>query len=210
MSEQSESLVWPEILRVENAQPAMGERLCDPSQLFAMMQSGNQRALDRIVQCFGDQLMRVGRRYCRTVHDAEDAVQDVFVTTSEKMQSFRGEGSLEGWLVRMVINACRRMQRGRKNDPALHQEDAVLPDESQSPERATESREIGVHLRQALAELSQQDQMIVMLSEGDGWSAVEIAEKMGMTHGAVRTRLTRIRQALQKKLAHLDLHDSGD
>ncbi|MCA9522850.1 MAG: sigma-70 family RNA polymerase sigma factor, partial [Myxococcales bacterium] len=118
---------------------------------------------------------------------------------------FRGEGSLEGWLVRMVINACRRMQRGRKNDPALHQEDAVLPDESQSPERATESSEIGVHLRQALSELPNTDRMILLLSEGDGWSAIEIAERLGMTHGAVRTRLTRIRQALQKKLAPLGL-----
>ena len=205
MVQSDETFVWPEILRAEKATPAPSERLCDPNQLFSMMQSGNQLALDRIVQCFGDQLMRVGRRYCRTLHDAEDAVQDVLVTTSEKMQSFRGEGSLEGWLVRMVINACRRMQRGRKNDPALHQEDAVLPDESQSPERATESSEIGVHLRQALSELPNTDRMILLLSEGDGWSAIEIAERLGMTHGAVRTRLTRIRQALQKKLAPLGL-----
>src|SRR5262245_6895640 len=101
--------------------PALfSDDVCNPDRLTTLARSGDPRALDDITRCYGERLLAAGRRHCRTVSEAEDAVQDALVTAATKLDSFRGDGSLEGWLVRIVASACRRMSRGRKNATELH------------------------------------------------------------------------------------------
>ena len=71
-------------------------------------------------------LLAVGRRVCRDDERARDAVQDALLAAGEHLDDFRGDGSVEGWLVRMVANACKSWRRGRKEDPAWN---APLDDE---------------------------------------------------------------------------------
>jgi RNA polymerase sigma-70 factor (ECF subfamily) len=164
--------------------------LCDSGKLVALMRSGDMEALDRITRCFGERLLGVGRRYCRSEEEAQDAVQDAMVSAGEHLRDFRGEGTVEGWLVRMVANACHRMRRGRKNDPTLHD--------------ALEFGQMSEILGQVLDELPALDRVIVMLAEAEDWTGPEIADKLGMTPGAVRTRLsrarTRVRSAMQERM----------
>jgi RNA polymerase sigma-70 factor, ECF subfamily len=179
---------------------ATDSTLCDPADLVPLMQAGDLAALDRITRCFGDRLAQVGRRYCRTPSEADDAVQDALLAAGAHMRAFRGEGSPEGWLVRMVINACHHMRRGRKNDPRMHDAEAVLVADEGSPEERAMTGELSQALGEALLELKPIDRTIVLLSEGEGWTGPEIAEKLQLSPGAVRTRLTRARQRLR---AHL-------
>jgi RNA polymerase sigma-70 factor (ECF subfamily) len=178
--------------------------LCDSGKLVALMRSGDMEALDRITRCFGERLLGVGRRYCRSEEEAQDAVQDAMVSAGEHLRDFRGEGTVEGWLVRMVANACHRMRRGRKNDPTLHDTEVVLADIQRSPEDALEFGQMSEILGQVLDELPALDRVIVMLAEAEDWTGPEIADKLGMTPGAVRTRLsrarTRVRSAMQERM----------
>jgi RNA polymerase sigma factor (sigma-70 family) len=189
----------------------MGEKLgiCDGNELVGLVQAGDIEALDRITRCFGDRLLAVARQRCRNEEDAQDAVQDTLLSAGRHLTSFRGDGSLEGWLVRMVANACFRMRRGRKNDPSLHTTEAPLTAAGESPEQATLRGEVGDALEQVLLELPALDRAILILAEGEGWTGPEIAREMDMTPGAVRTRLTRIRQRLRLHLEPLggDLSD---
>ncbi len=180
----------------------MGGKLgiCDAKELIGLVQAGDMEALDRITRCFGDRLLAVARQRCRNEEDAHDAVQDTLLSAGRHLTSFRGDGSLEGWLVRMVANACYRMRRGRKNDPSLHTTEATLEAAEDSPEHAAFRGEVSETLERLLLGLPAKDRAILILAEGEGWTGPEIAAEMGMTPGAVRTRLTRIRQKLRKTL----------
>lgn len=177
--------------------------ICDGKELVTLVQAGDIEALDRITRCFGDRLLAVGRQRCRNEEDAQDAVQDTLLSAGKNLESFRGDGSLEGWLVRMVANACYRMRRGRKNDPSLHTTEAQLQSDAETPEQAAQRGEVGDMLERVLLELNSQDRAILILAEGEGWTGPEIALQLDMTPGAVRTRLTRIRQRLRGSLETL-------
>ena len=175
--------------------------LCDPHELVSLVKKGDIEALDRMTRCYGERLLAVGRRYCRNEEDAHDAVQDALLSAGRNLTSFRGDGSLEGWLVRMVTNACFRMRRGRKNDPSLHDHDAVLPADDDSPEAMAGRLQLAEAIGRALEELSPKDRLILLLAEAEDWTGPQIAERMGMTPGAVRTRLTRARARLRTHMA---------
>jgi RNA polymerase sigma-70 factor, ECF subfamily len=173
---------------------------CNPDRLIELVKSGDSAALERITRCYSERLLQAGRRHCRTADEADDAVQDALLSAATHLDDFRGEGSLEGWLVRIVARACRRMSRGRKNDPASHDSDAVLVDGAASPESETARHEVGRIIDGALLELSPDDRTILLLAEVEDFSAPEIAARLGLSPGAVRTRLTRLRGRIRAAL----------
>ncbi len=176
--------------------------LCDPAALADEMKAGDLHALDRITRCYGERLIAVGRRHCRDEADAQDAVQDALLAAGKHMTGFRGDGSPEGWLVRLVTNACRRMTRGRKNDPNLHDDvaDRPLAAATADPEDLTRRGELMQALGEAMAELSPVDRAILLLAEAEDWRAPEIAEALELSPAAVRKRLSRVRARLRPRL----------
>jgi len=173
---------------------------CDPAQLVDLALAGDEEALDRATRCHGERLLAVGRRYCRTPDEAQDAVQDAFLSARLNLDSFRGDGTLEGWLVRMVVNACRRIGRGRKNDPSLHDSETPLVQAEDTPEDLVGRGQMALALSEALNSLDPRDRTILLLAEAEDWTGAEIAERLGMTHGAVRTRLSRARTKVRRAL----------
>jgi RNA polymerase sigma-70 factor (ECF subfamily) len=183
------------------------EPVCSPAEILDRMRSGDVQVLENLTRCYGQRLIAVGRRHC--AERAEDAVQDALLNAGRNLASFRGEGSLEGWLVRLVANACHRMRRGRKNDPGRHASFDELPPvdlslegaASQSPEVRALQGEWARALGAALLELPAKDRMILLLSDAEDWKGPEIAAELGMTPEAVRTRLSRVRRRMRARLA---------
>ena len=175
---------------------------CDPEKLITLMRAGDIAALERITRCYGDRLLAVGRRYCRDSDEAADAVQDALLAGGEHLKDFRGDGSPEGWLIKMVTNACSRMRRGRKNDPALHVDvaDNPLVEAGATPENLAGRAELIEALGEALLELPSKDRAILLLAEAEGWTGPEIASSLDLTPTAVRVRLTRIRAKIRPRL----------
>ena len=178
--------------------PPESDDYCNPELLMRLALAGGSEALDRITRCYGDRLLRAGQRYCRTSVEAEDAVQDALLHATQHLGDFRGDGSLEGWLVRVVATACRRQARGSKN--AVHEGDASLASTGPSPLDASCASEVGRNLQAALLALSESDRSIVLLAEVEDWRASEIAQELGLTEGAVRVRLMRARARLRAAL----------
>jgi RNA polymerase sigma-70 factor (ECF subfamily) len=172
-----------------------------------MVAAGNHRALGRMTRCYRDRLVEVGLRHCPSAALAEDAVQDALLSAGDALGSFRGECSLEGWLTRIVINRCRRMRRGRKNDPRLHTTEEALETAETAgdscPERQAFQAELREALEHALSKLSAENRAIVILSDALGWKSHEIANRLDMTPGSVRTRLHRLHAALRVELTEV-------
>ncbi|MBN2800441.1 MAG: sigma-70 family RNA polymerase sigma factor [Deltaproteobacteria bacterium] len=179
--------------------------LCDPHEILDLVAAGDISALDHMTRCYGDRLLSVGRRYCRHEEDAHDAVQDALLAAGRNLQSFRSDGSLEGWLVRIVTNACARQRRGRKNDPSLHTVEVELADAPDgSPEEEAWRGQVAAALGEALLVLSPVDRLILLLSDAEGWTGPQIAERVDLSHPAVRTRLSRARARLREHLRDLN------
>lgn len=172
---------------------------CSAERLMHLVRQGSADALDQITRCYSQRLLAAGRRHCRTTTEAEDAVQDALISAAASLPRLRNDGSLESFLVKVVASACRRIGRGYKNAAELHDSEAE-PTAQGDPELETGRRELGLLLERTLLALSPQDRSIVLLAELEGFSASEIGAELGLSEGAVRTRLSRLRARLVEKL----------
>lgn len=181
------------------SQPSSPTDVCDPERLLHLVRSGASEALDALTRCYGQKLLAAGRKHCRTDEEARDAVQDTWVIASTALSDFRGEGRLDGWLVRIVASACARLRRGQKNDPTRHADSTELPLSEATPEGLAAEQELVSRIEQALLSRDPLDRAVLLLSEVEGYSGPEIAERVGLSSGAVRTRLSRIRAELREQ-----------
>lgn len=177
-------------------------QLCNADEIVRLVKANDVAALDRITRCYGDHLLAVGRRVCGDAESARDAVQDALLAAGQRLEQFRGDGSVESWLVGMVANACRSRRRGRKNDPAWNQmfEEEAARAGGDSPETDTANAQLATALGEALTQLSAIDRAVVLLTQVDGWKAPAVAAALDLTPDAVRARLTRTRQRLREQL----------
>lgn len=177
--------------------------ICDPHEVIRLVRAGDIDALDRITRCYGERLLTVGRKYCGNDDRARDAVQDALLSAGRSLDGFRGDGTVEAWLVRMVANACNRMRRGRKNDPRLHDafDDArnAMATEG-SPEEAAMKAQLAGALGDAMLRLAPRDRALLLLADAEGWKAPELADALDLTPVAVRSRLSRARRKLRAEL----------
>jgi RNA polymerase sigma-70 factor (ECF subfamily) len=180
---------------------------CDPSRLAVLARSGDLAALDALTRCQGERLLAIGRQHCRDEEEARDAVQEALLAAVQHLDSYRGEGPLEGWVIRMVARFCGRARRGRKNDPRLHDRDVELISEALGPEEAAHLARMSGALGDALLRLNPMDRAVLLLAEADGWTGPHIASQIGATPEAVRARLTRarrrVRGALEERLGRV-------
>jgi RNA polymerase sigma-70 factor, ECF subfamily len=180
--------------------PDDDDAACSPERLMRLVRDGEPQALDQLTRCYGERLLQAGRKHCRTVDEADDAVQDALLSAAGNLDQFRGEGSLEGWLIRIVASACRRIARGQKNDSTRHDSETELRADAASPEDLAAEAELGRLLDRVLLELEPEDRALLLLAELEGWSASEVGEELGLSAGAVRTRLSRLRSRLRQAL----------
>ncbi len=203
--DEKNNLRFVERVRLEKTGKKSGKALCDPETLSRLMREGDLEALDRLSRCYGQRLLHVGRHRCGDEHRAQDAVQDALLSAGTHLQDFRGEGSIEGWLMRMVTNACHRMRRGRKNDPQLHSDldMEMAEEEPSSPEEKALRLQMAEKLAEALEKLSPLDRSLLLLAESQDWRGPELAQELNMTPAAIRTRLSRIRRRMRDRLGPL-------
>lgn len=172
---------------------------CSPERLMQLVREGRADALDQLTRCYSERLLAAGRRHCRTASEAEDAVQDALISAAETLPQLRQDGSLPSYLVKVVASACRRIGRGQKNAAVLHDSESELS-ATGDPEQDAARRELAALLERTLLELSPRDRSIVLLAELEDFSAAEIGAQLGLSEGAVRTRLSRLRARLADAL----------
>lgn len=123
--------------------------------------------------------------------DAQDAIQDTFCRYLEKKPEFRDEEHEKAWLIRVATNICRDMIRFRIRHPK------VDIDEVENILMAPEQKEI---LNELLA-LPFKQKTVIYLHYVEGYQIKEIADILGITEGAVKTRLLRGREQMRNAVS---------
>lgn len=184
----------------------------DDHALVERLRAGEEAAYEELVRTHGGRLLAVARRFLVSEDDARDALQDAFLNAFRSIDRFEGNARLSTWLHRIVVNACLMRLRTRRRKPETSIED-LLPNwqEDGHPERpasawrtdALESlqrSELQALVLEKVQLLPDGYRNVLMLRDIEDLDTEETAEAMGISQGAVKTRLHRARQALRELL----------
>ena len=151
-------------------------------------------AVAEIVNDHGRAMYRVAMAVVRDSALAEDVVQEATITAWLKLDSFRGDGSFRGWLLRIVHNTAVSMVRSSRERP--WDPEWIPPGTAPSAERQVVAAiELDAAIR-TFARLDPLSRTIMALREGEGLTYDDIAEALGVTIGQVKIRLLRARRRL--------------
>jgi RNA polymerase sigma-70 factor (ECF subfamily) len=184
----------------------------DEATLLARMQAGEEDAFDACVRAYCGQLLVVARRILRNEEDAQDAVQEAFLSAFKDIGRFEGRSLLGTWLHRIAVNAALGRLRTRQRRPERSIED-LLPhfgdDEHQlvppQPWQETsgtilqqkETREL---VQRCIGQLPEIYRTVLLLRDIEGLDTEETARALDVRTCVVKTRLHRGRQALRTLL----------
>lgn len=165
----------------------------------ARAQRGDMQAFERLYQQHAGRVNALCRRLTVDVNRADELMQDVFVRAWEKLQSFRGESSLESWLHRVTVNVFLAAERGDRRRRA-HED--IADDDSYELSASTRGSDPGdrIDLERAIAALPNGARVAFVLHDIEGYSHDEIAAMSGIATATVRVQLHRARRHLMEAL----------
>jgi RNA polymerase sigma-70 factor (ECF subfamily) len=165
---------------------------------------GSREALSRIYEKYVNNLLSVAMGLLNDPHDAEDVVQDMFVSFAQSAGSFGLKGSLKAYLAKSVVNRARdRLRRGRSLDSRMGKYATTSPDASPANEPLVYSERCE-RLSRALAELPYEQREAVVLKVKQNMTLKEIAKLQGVSistvHGRYRYGLDKLRVLLNSEI----------
>ncbi|MFO8053600.1 MAG: RNA polymerase sigma factor [Bacteroidales bacterium] len=141
-------------------------------------------------------LLPVCLRYGNDRQGAEDILQDSFIKIFEKLQNYRGEGTLEGWMKRIVVNTALNHIRAKANYQ-YHKDVHDLSDQLPGNEDFRDDL-YAKDILNIIQKLPPGYRMVFNLYEIEGYSHKEISEKLGITENTSKTQLMKCRRLLRK------------
>jgi RNA polymerase sigma-70 factor, ECF subfamily len=179
----------------------------DPGwELLARVAAGESDAFTRLAEEYQDRLLRLCERLLGEAEEARDAVQEVFLKIWRKSAAVRPQGQLYTWLYRIAVNHCLNKLRRRKLvrflrwSGSAEEPDATAfdpPDPAPDPAASLASRQRWQATRKAIAGLPENQRAVLVLARFEGLSYRQIAEVLGITEGAVESRLFRAMRRLE-------------
>ena len=183
-------------------------------ELIAASKQGNVDAFNQLVR------MYEGRVYglaCRMLNDPEaaaDVSQETFISAYRAIRRFR-DGSFTGWIMRIATNACYDVLRSQKRKPTASLDAMTNPlDDSPPREWATAeadldtqmmTRELSAEIQAGLMSLPEDQRVILIMCDIQGYSYEEIAQAVDVQLGTVKSRLSRARSKLRDYLKEREL-----
>jgi RNA polymerase sigma-70 factor, ECF subfamily len=182
-----------------------GQDPSDEALIAAYVAGGPQagEAFDRLVDRHAQFVYAVCFRYFGNPADAEDAAQDAFVTVLRRASSYRGSARFSTWLYRVTINACNDIARRRSRRPRAGGVDVTILADLAAADDPLATRELSVELERALARLDPTTRTLVLLHDVQGLPYADIAARLGLPVGTVKSRIHRGHARLASLLQHL-------
>jgi RNA polymerase sigma-70 factor (ECF subfamily) len=184
--------------------------------LVDRLREGDVTALEPLMDRYASRVFRVARGITRTDADAEEVVQDVFLTLVRKIEGFEGRAALGTWIYRVTTNAALLKRRGKRLQVEVSLEDSLpgfkedghrdgpreylLADWSQSPEADLLDGEARTLLSRAIEQLPESYRAVLVLRDVEELTNEETAQVLGESVSSVKSRLHRARMALREQL----------
>jgi RNA polymerase sigma-70 factor (ECF subfamily) len=179
------------VARTEATEPSL-----DDATLVARARDGDIRAYEQLVRRYQGPMFRLAFRMLGSVGDAEDVVQDVFLTVWRRLAQLQQDAAFVGWLYRSTTNRCLNALRARRPVADVDLDTTETPRTDTKPEYAAEVSAQMEALTQALHQLTPRQRACWLLREVHGRSYDEIAEAVDSSTTAVRGRIARARAQL--------------
>jgi len=190
--------------------------MSEDAELLSRLRSGDASAIELLMASYAARVYRLVYGVTRNEADAQEVVQDVFLTVFRKHAAFEGRSALSSWIYRIAMNAALNKRRGKRVEVETSF-DADLPtyladghragerayllaDWSQTPEAAVLSGESRTVITTAIESLPDHYRAVLILRDVEGLSNEEVATAIGDTIASVKSRLHRARMVVRERL----------
>jgi len=165
------------------------------NQLIYKCQKNDIKAQSELYELFSSKLFSICLKYSRDYAEAEDNLQDSFITIFKKIKQYKNKGSFEGWLKRITINTALQRYRNQKvfdivNENAIEDENIEVDENDISLD----------FLLKCIQELPDRYRLVFNLYVLDGYSHKEISEMLEINLGTSKSNLARARVILKEKI----------
>ncbi|MBK9519199.1 MAG: sigma-70 family RNA polymerase sigma factor [Anaeromyxobacter sp.] len=179
-------------------------------ELLEAARAGDRPALEALLARHQPRVYRFGLKMCRDPEDAKDVLQDTLLAVARGVKDFRGASQVSTWLYTIARSFCIKKRRRSKFAPEVEEsldahapgeEARQLADPARGADESLAGRQIEVALEQAIGALDPMYREVLVLRDVEGLSAPEVAEVMGLSVEAVKSRLHRARVAVREAVA---------
>lgn len=173
---------------------------------------GDAAAFEELVVRYQGQVFNLCLRMTADAEDAADLTQEAFVKVWKSLDTFQFDAAFFTWLYRLASNCCLDFLRSKKRRPTVsltmetEEEDEQtldVSDDAPTPEEAAISKEERETLRLAMQSIDAEQRQILTLRVVNDLSYSDIARVLGIREGTVKSRLSRARESLRKKLTEI-------
>ena len=174
----------------------------DDATLAEECVNGNIRAQRALFDKYASKMIGVCLRYTKNTNEAEDVLQDGFIKVYQKLKDYKKEGSLEGWIRRIMVNTS--LDQLRKNTRQLG--DTAIDDVDYKVEGSSFVIEqlMADDLLKLIQQLPEGYKMVFNLYAIEGYSHQEIGETLGITESTSKSQYSRARAYLRERLEQLN------
>ena len=170
--------------------------------------NGDQEAWDLIVKQYWRKVFNVAYKFVGKHDEAEDLTQDIFLKIFKSLDTFDRRANFQTWLISVSRNLCidhyRSVRKERQTiDREINTNDLAPPASDGGPMAALEQRDRVALLRQAMAALPETLRMAVLMRDIQELSYQEIAERLRLPEGTVKSRINRGRTELARQIRKL-------
>ncbi|HEU4718512.1 MAG TPA: sigma-70 family RNA polymerase sigma factor [Bacteroidia bacterium] len=162
--------------------------------------SGKRESQELLYKKFSGKMFAVCLRYCRDHEEAQDVLQDGFVRVFGNISAFRRDGSLEGWIRRIMVNTALMHLRAKKREPDFSDIDNIAMRYHPESYFDTAAQVNAQELMRMLEALPDGYRTVFNLFAIEGYSHKEIGEMLGITEGTSKSQLSKARGFLQEML----------
>jgi RNA polymerase sigma-70 factor (ECF subfamily) len=178
---------------------------------------GDTKAFEELVQQYESKIYALAYRYMGNEDDAYDMSQEAFIKAYRSLRSFKGHSSFGTWLYRVTTNVCLDELRRRKrrivplslDEPLATREgdevDKEIPDNTPTADILYEQKEFSQYIQDLLDQLKPDHKTAIVLRDVLDLSYEEISEVLNCSIGTVKSRISRARETLRKKIVEREL-----
>ena len=181
-------------------------------ELVARLKAGDEAAFEEVLKRYELKVYNLTRSLMRNEDDAQDALQETFLSVFRNIGRFKGDSSLSTWIYRIAVNAALMKMRKRRHeqkhvaieeympefDDTGHRV-AVVPDWHPAVDQVLLNKELGSMLRGWIAELAPEYRTVFLLRDQEELDNEQVAQILGLTVAAVKSRLHRARMYLRER-----------